>query len=230
MELASSFRSAVESAGMTFKTENSVPDDLLVWVDIDKWEKIIFNLIGNAFKFTNSGSIRVATRADQHYFYMEVQDTGLGIPADELSSIFDRFVRVENSQARNIEGTGIGLSLTLELVKAHGGKIGVERCVVQICDAVQTCAHLILVSCTVSTRKAAPSSVCPTLRYNKRLLMFSIIVKIPLGNSHLPKQYLINANSSGSGTALQFARKTGSEDYKLHTVSRGSDIHYANPH
>lgn len=133
MELASSFRSAVESAGMQFVTENLVPDDILVWVDIDKWEKIIFNLIGNAFKFTNSGSIRVATRADAYYFYMEVQDTGIGIPADELSSIFERFVRVENNQARSIEGTGIGLSLTLELVKAHGGKIGVERCALRLC-------------------------------------------------------------------------------------------------
>lgn len=58
---------------------------------------------------------------------MPLATLSLSIPPDELSSIFERFVRVENPQARSIEGSGIGLSLTLELVKAHGGKIGVER-------------------------------------------------------------------------------------------------------
>lgn len=48
MELASSFRSAIESAGLTFVTENNAPDDTIVWIDIDKWEKIVFNLISNA--------------------------------------------------------------------------------------------------------------------------------------------------------------------------------------
>lgn len=126
-ELASSFRSAVESAGIRFISENKIPDDILVWVDVDKWEKIVFNLLSNALKFTVSGFIRISTFLDLYYFYLEVQDTGLGIPADQLSSVFERFVRVENSQARSVEGTGIGLSLTLELLKAHGGKIGVQR-------------------------------------------------------------------------------------------------------
>lgn len=172
-ELASSFRSAVESAGISFIVENNTPDDLLVWADIDKWEKIVFNLISNAFKFTTEGRIRVATSADALYFYLEVQDSGVGIPANELSSIFERFVRVENNQARSIEGSGIGLSLTLELVKAHGGKIGVESI------------------------------------WHKGT---TFKLKIPLGNEHLPKQYLVNPN-----TALTAPRLTGtSEDYQLH--------------
>ena len=66
--------------------------------------------ISNAFKFTTKGHIRVSTSVDAHYFYLHVEDTGLGIPADQLASIFERFVRVENSQARSIEGSGIGLS------------------------------------------------------------------------------------------------------------------------
>lgn len=78
MELASSFRSAIESAGMRFITENRAPEDTLVWVDMDKWEKIVFNLISNAFKFTTQGQIRVSVSADSHYFYLEVQDTGIG--------------------------------------------------------------------------------------------------------------------------------------------------------
>lgn len=63
---------------------------------------------------------------DNLNFYLVVEDTGIGIPANEISSVFERFVRVENSEARSVEGSGIGLSLTLELVRLHGGKIGVD--------------------------------------------------------------------------------------------------------
>lgn len=174
-ELASSFRSAIESAGIEFIVENNTPEDLLVWVDQDKWDKIVFNLLSNAFKFTTSGTVRVTASSDAFYFYLEVQDSGIGIPANELSSIFERFVRVENTQARSIEGSGIGLSLTLELVKAHGGKIGVESVL-------------------------------------HRGTTFKL--KIPLGNEHLPRQYLVNPNAPGAVSRMV----QGSDDYKLHAA------------
>ena len=73
-------------------------------------EKIVFNLVSNAFKFTTKGYIRITSSVDAHYFYLHVEDSGIGIPADQLASVFERFVRVENSEARSIEGSGIGLS------------------------------------------------------------------------------------------------------------------------
>lgn len=72
------------------------------------------------------GAIRVKTSSDGNFFIFDVTDSGSGIPPNELGSIFDKFHRVENMHSRSVEGSGIGLSLTLELVKAHGGKLEVS--------------------------------------------------------------------------------------------------------
>src|SRR4051794_28682243 len=90
------------------------------------WEKIVLNLISNAFKFTLEGEITVALRPTGDQVELTVQDTGTGIPEPELPLIFDRFHRIEGAQTRTHEGTGIGLSLVNELVKLHGGTIQVS--------------------------------------------------------------------------------------------------------
>jgi PAS domain S-box-containing protein len=90
------------------------------------WEKIILNLISNAFKFTLSGTLRVSVRRDGSRAVVAVRDTGSGIPAGELPHVFERFHRVEGTQGRTHEGTGIGLALVQELVKLHGGSISVD--------------------------------------------------------------------------------------------------------
>ena len=124
-DLASVFRSAIESAGLRFVVD-CPPLDEPVYVDRDMWEKIILNLLSNALKFTFGGAIRITLRRDGNTALLTVSDTGVGIPAEELPRIFDRFHRVEGKRARTYEGSGIGLALVQELAHLHGGRIEVE--------------------------------------------------------------------------------------------------------
>jgi signal transduction histidine kinase len=125
LELAGMFQSAFEKAGIGFVVDCR-PLSGPVWVDRDMWEKIVPNLISNAFKFTLSGEVAVRLREDPEHIVLEVADTGAGIPQAELPHIFERFHRVAGVSARTHEGTGIGLSLVRELVEVHGGRVSVE--------------------------------------------------------------------------------------------------------
>jgi PAS domain S-box-containing protein len=89
------------------------------------WEKIVLNLLSNAFKFTFTGSVTVRLRGTPESAILTVADTGTGIPESELPRIFERFHRVEGAKGRTYEGTGIGLALIQELVKLHGGTVDV---------------------------------------------------------------------------------------------------------
>ncbi|WP_309087731.1 ATP-binding protein [Phenylobacterium sp.] len=126
-EIAASFRSAVEKAGLTLRVD-AEPLAEPVYVDREMWEKVLLNLISNAFKFTFEGEISVTTRASQdgRGVVVEVRDTGTGIPEEELPKLFERFHRVEGAKGRSFEGSGIGLALVQELVKLHGGAISAE--------------------------------------------------------------------------------------------------------
>jgi signal transduction histidine kinase/CheY-like chemotaxis protein len=121
-ELAGTFRSAIEHAGLRFEVECEPITDP-VFIDRDMWEKIVLNLLSNALKFTFDGSIRVRLTLRDGAFELAVEDTGTGIPEAELPRVFDRFHRIEGARARTQEGTGIGLALTHELVRLHGGTI-----------------------------------------------------------------------------------------------------------
>ncbi len=91
------------------------------------WERVVLNLISNAFKYTLEGSIEVVVRSVAGAgVELLVADTGVGIPAAELPHIFDRFHRIEGQPGRTMEGTGIGLALVNELVRLHGGMIDVQ--------------------------------------------------------------------------------------------------------
>jgi PAS domain S-box-containing protein len=124
-ELASNFRSAIEKAGMTLVV-NTEPIDEPVYVDVDMWEKIVLNLLSNAFKYSEEGSIEVSVSKADAGIEVSVKDTGIGIPENEIEKIFDRFHRVQNVKGRSQEGTGIGLAMVKELVKLHGGTITVK--------------------------------------------------------------------------------------------------------
>ncbi|HWK45184.1 MAG TPA: ATP-binding protein [Stellaceae bacterium] len=124
-DLASNFRSACERAGLTL-TIDCAPLPEPVHVDREMWEKIVLNLISNAFKFTLEGRITVSLRMTARRIELVVSDTGLGIAKAELPRIFERFHRIEGQKGRTYEGTGIGLSLVEELVKLHGGEVTVR--------------------------------------------------------------------------------------------------------
>lgn len=124
-ELASGFRSAIERAGLGLVVE-AQPLGEPVYLDRDMWEKIVLNLLSNAFKHTFEGEIGVRVFARDGRAVMEVRDTGVGIPPEQADRVFERFHRVPNARSRTHEGTGIGLALVQELVKIHGGSIAVE--------------------------------------------------------------------------------------------------------
>jgi signal transduction histidine kinase len=125
IELASSFRSAMERAGLRFEVEcESITEP--VYVDHDMWEKIVLNLLSNAFKFTFEGTVSVRLTSLEGNVLLQVQDTGTGIPEKELPHLFERFHRVAGVTGRTHEGTGIGLALVQELAKLHKGSVSVS--------------------------------------------------------------------------------------------------------
>ncbi|HVU49064.1 MAG TPA: ATP-binding protein [Polyangia bacterium] len=124
-DLASAFRSAIERGGIRFDV-SCPPVAQPVFVDRAMWETIVLNLLSNAFKFTLRGRIAIRLREVGRAVELEVTDTGAGIPDEELPHMFERFHRVETTEARTHEGTGIGLALVSELVRLHGGQIAVS--------------------------------------------------------------------------------------------------------
>jgi signal transduction histidine kinase len=124
-DIAAAFRSACEKAGLTL-TIHASPLAEPVFVDREMWEKIVLNLVSNAFKFTFKGGIDISVAADDGQAVLHVSDTGVGIPEAELPRLFERFHRVAGTQGRTHEGTGIGLALVQELVNLHKGAIEVD--------------------------------------------------------------------------------------------------------
>ncbi|MBV8818211.1 MAG: PAS domain S-box protein, partial [Acidobacteriaceae bacterium] len=124
-DLASHFRSLMESAALQFIV-NCPPLPEPVYVDREMWEKIVLNLLSNAFKYTLQGTVTIALEAKKGRAVLTVSDTGVGIPETELPHLFERFHRVEGANGRTYEGTGIGLALIQELVKLHGGQVEVR--------------------------------------------------------------------------------------------------------
>src|ERR1700722_20307492 len=125
VELASVFRSATEKAGLRLELDCPKLGEP-VFVDRGMWEKIVLNLLSNAFKFTFEGKIAVGLVKAGDKVELRVRDTGVGIPAQEIPRLFDRFHRVESTRSRTHEGSGIGLALVLELGKLHSGSVRVE--------------------------------------------------------------------------------------------------------
>ena len=124
-DLASNFRAACDKAGLRLEVDCST-SRTQAWVDREMWEKIVLNLLSNAFKFTMEGSIAVRLTETGEHFRLIVADSGIGMPRDSLDRVFERFHRFEGAGGRSHEGSGIGLALVQELVRLHGGSIAVD--------------------------------------------------------------------------------------------------------
>ncbi|HEY0601394.1 MAG TPA: ATP-binding protein [Herpetosiphonaceae bacterium] len=123
-DLASLFRSAIEQAGLAFAVEcPPLPEP--VYVDREMWEKIVLNLLSNAFKFTQQGQITLRQQLVDGQIELSVADTGAGIPASDIDHVFERFHRIAGAAGRSHEGSGIGLALVQELAALHGGSVRV---------------------------------------------------------------------------------------------------------
>jgi DNA-binding response OmpR family regulator/nitrogen-specific signal transduction histidine kinase len=103
------------------------PKSMMGWIDTDKLDKIIYNLLSNAAKYTNKGevSLQVWTSRNYDYIYIKVRDTGSGIPKEKMKNLFQRFYDGEYRQHKTT-GTGLGLALTRDLVRLHKGTISCE--------------------------------------------------------------------------------------------------------
>jgi len=123
-DLASNFRSICQQAGLLLDVHSM--GGATAFVDPQMWEKIVLNLISNAFKFTMEGGIRVVVESSGNELMLRISDTGSGISADDLPRVFDRFYRTSGTRGRSFEGTGIGLAFVKELVAIHGGRIEAE--------------------------------------------------------------------------------------------------------
>ena len=124
-DLASNFRSACEKAGLELRVD-CPPLGEPVYVDRTMWEKVVLNLLSNAFKFTFEGEIAVSLRQVDRAVELRISDTGTGVSAEDVPLLFERFYRVEDARGRTHEGSGIGLALVQELIKLHGGSISAE--------------------------------------------------------------------------------------------------------
>lgn len=105
---------------------NNVPREEYVYGDEARVEQILYNLIGNAVKFTQQGFIAVDTEQKGSFIEVTVSDTGIGIETENLERIFKSFEQIDGSETRNNGGIGLGLAITKELVELHGGNIWVK--------------------------------------------------------------------------------------------------------
>jgi signal transduction histidine kinase len=104
-----------------------IPTDLPeVYADIDRVEQILTNLVGNAIKFTQQGTVTISAQHEGKVVRISVRDTGIGIPREAFERIFHPFEQANGSTTREFGGTGLGLAIAKELVELHGGKIWVE--------------------------------------------------------------------------------------------------------
>jgi PAS domain S-box-containing protein len=155
-EIASVFRSTIESAGLTFTVDCPAFDEP-VHVDREMWEKVVLNLLSNAFKFTLDGSIAIGVRREGAVAVLAVRDTGTGIAAAELPHLFERFHRVRGAGGRSFEGSGIGLALVRELVRLHHGDVQVES------ELGRGSTFRVSIPVEIHTRSAeAPTAAAPT--------------------------------------------------------------------
>ena len=97
-----------------------------VWADPVKVRQILFNLVGNAIKFTKTGSVQLTVKVEVNSVFFEVHDSGPGMPKSELDSIFDPFYQVDSTVTRGANGTGMGLAISRNLARLNGGTLNVN--------------------------------------------------------------------------------------------------------
>lgn len=132
LETVKAMEPTARQKGLGFEHHVSPDVPGLVLGDSLRFRQILFNLLGNAIKFTEKGSVRLAiscgapSAPDRAVLEIEVSDTGVGIPRDKLEAIFEKFTQADGSVSRRYGGSGLGLAITKELVQMHGGRITVE--------------------------------------------------------------------------------------------------------
>ncbi|HEC89624.1 MAG TPA: HAMP domain-containing histidine kinase, partial [Thermoplasmatales archaeon] len=124
-EIVEDVKQSIEDKQLDFIVE--IPEDLPSIIgDPDRLSQVFKNLITNAIKFTDRGSITLSAKKNKNNIEIYVRDTGIGIPKGELNNIFKKFYQVDMKEKRMAEGTGLGLYICKEIVEKHNGSIHVE--------------------------------------------------------------------------------------------------------
>src|SRR5690606_7156605 len=125
-ELCQNFVPSIEEKSISF-TQNFQHNNMVLCLDREKFDRIIFNLLSNAVKYTDEGGqISVSTYIKNNKFTVSISDTGIGIPKEQHTYIFEHYYRATNAVNSNVVGSGIGLLLTKKLVELHNGKLSFE--------------------------------------------------------------------------------------------------------
>jgi two-component system phosphate regulon sensor histidine kinase PhoR len=121
-DVFTAMQAAASAKGLTLDVEIA-PGATHVRADPTAFRQIVLNLVENAIRYTRQGRVTVRTRAGEDGSWVEVSDTGIGIAAEHLPRIFERFYRVDAGRSRAEGGTGLGLAIVRHLVDAHGGRV-----------------------------------------------------------------------------------------------------------
>jgi len=105
---------------------NAIPSDITVAADENRIQQVLHNLIGNAIKFSESGTVEISSAIYGEHLMIAVTDQGIGIDTEHLKRVFNPFEQADNSTARSYGGAGLGLSITKQLVELHGGEIRIQ--------------------------------------------------------------------------------------------------------
>jgi two-component system sensor histidine kinase BaeS len=124
-KVTSTLRPAAEKKGLLFRKSLSaqIPP---ISLDVQRMEQVVYNLIENAIKYTDSGKIQIISYLQNKFVVIEINDSGIGISQQEISKIWDRFYRIEKSRARKTGGTGLGLYIAKQIIDSHDGQIRVK--------------------------------------------------------------------------------------------------------
>ncbi|MFN6473730.1 MAG: response regulator [Nostoc sp. SerVER01] len=124
-QIVESFRPYCEKKGLHLTTQ--LDECPTVYLDMEKFDKVVYNLLSNAMKFTpEAGTINVRLKSEGDRCILEIEDTGIGIVKEQIPHLFERFRQAEGSANRSYEGSGLGLALVKELVELHSGQVSVE--------------------------------------------------------------------------------------------------------
>jgi two-component system phosphate regulon sensor histidine kinase PhoR len=117
----------VSNKNITLILDNEISDNIQVFADSERIKQVLINLIDNSVKYTlEKGSITIKTKGSDKSVLISVEDTGLGIPKEDLPRIFERFYRVDKTRSRDMGGSGLGLSIVKHILELHNSQIKVE--------------------------------------------------------------------------------------------------------
>ncbi|MDB5243502.1 MAG: hybrid sensor histidine kinase/response regulator, partial [Spirosoma sp.] len=219
--LTESFRPLADQKWITLTYSADEPAEEYLF-DADKWEKILFNLLSNALKFTGSGGSVTVTLSinpdpvatDVSWVSICIADSGIGIPPENLPHIFDRFYQVDASHTRAYEGTGIGLSLVNELVGLVGGSIRVESQ-----PGVGTTFRVLLPVQPTSANPEAPTVIVPDKAPSTTAPLPTVVFSDsePVADSQTPLLLVVEDNAD----LRNFLVSSLSADYRMLQAADG---------